>query len=277
MAIFAALSYSRTLPLIRLATAPEWAILSSHRHACNLYAADGTLVALVSEVHGNGPFHIVVPGARFDDFTPATPVKWQNQQIQFSNMTVTLQTAAPWSPQLARCTQSASHNFPNALARLATIRSLLYCGSTALTSCAQRGIQWMRQGVFQQNRALILQGTTLLAGLGPGLTPAGDDFLVGLLAAMWTGCKEGHALWQQSVCAEIAATAATQTTRLSGAWLTCAGRGDFGVQWHALIDALNSHDSRAVHHAGQTILNTGATSGADALCGFLVGALSGID
>ncbi len=45
---------------------------------------------------------------------------------------------------------------------------------------AAHAIKFLRQGIWQ-NRELFTTGIIKLVGLGPGLTPAGDDFLIGFL------------------------------------------------------------------------------------------------
>jgi hypothetical protein len=105
-----------------------------------------------------------------------------------------------------------------------------------------------------------------LAGLGPGLTPAGDDFILGAILAAWII----HPREIASVIAqEIANTAAPLTTSLSAAWLRSAGGGETGILWHQFFDALISSDPVRIHDAMDKILAVGETSGADAMAGFI--------
>jgi uncharacterized protein YukE len=264
-----ATTYSQTLDLPRLATRPSWSILSSHRHACNLLADDGTLVALVSEVHGNGPFHLVVPQARFETIAPATTVKWRAGQIELPHLTIDLHTARPWHPQLPHLTNPVTKAPLSPYKTVAIMRSPLYRGSAVVTNRAQQGIHGLRQGIAQGDDELLRQGVTALAGLGPGLTPAGDDFLIGLLVALTLGSSGERKL--EEYRATIATAAAQATTQLSATWLRHAAQGHFGEQWHKLVHALNRGLGPQIGQRVTTILKTGATSGADAFCGFLVG------
>ena len=108
-----------------------------------------------------------------------------------------------------------------------------------------------------------------MVGLGPGLTPAGDDFLLGFMVARTIQRNEQSSF--ESYGNEIAMRAAKASTRLSATWLSYAGQGCFGQQWHWLIDRLNGGAEGDIPQAIQAILSSGATSGADALCGFFVG------
>jgi len=95
-------------------------------------------------------------------------------------------------------------------------------------------------------------------GLGPGLTPAGDDVVAGALAALW------HArLLDRRVAAEIAECASTHTTALSAALLAAAARGEVIPEAAAVL---------AGHPAVAALLRVGATSG-HALCAGMAGAL----
>jgi len=107
--------------------------------------------------------------------------------------------------------------------------------------------------------------TSQLAGLGQGLTPAGDDFIMGAVLAAWII----HPPEVASVLAEeITKTAAPLTTSLSAAWLRSAGRGEAGILWHNFFDALILADPVRVQESMDKILAVGETSGADALMGF---------
>jgi hypothetical protein len=104
-----------------------------------------------------------------------------------------------------------------------------------------------------------------LAGLGQGLTPTGDDFILGAILATWII----HPIEVARVLAEgIANTAAPLTTSLSAAYLKSAGRGEAGILWHNFFDALSAVDSSAIQLQITKLLSIGETSGADALAGF---------
>ncbi len=105
-----------------------------------------------------------------------------------------------------------------------------------------------------------------LAGLGPGLTPAGDDFILGAILAARIIHPEELA---NILTKELAEAAAPLTTSLSAAWLRAAGRGEAGVMWHNFFAALSSGDQMAVQNAAVRLLAIGHTSGADTLAGFL--------
>ena len=68
--------------------------------------------------------------------------------------------------------------------------------------------------------------TRKLAGLGAGLTPAGDDFILGAVLAAWIIHPQEEA---RVLAEELTKTAAVLTTSLSATWLRSAGKGQTGV------------------------------------------------
>jgi len=273
MDILHATSYSSALDFAHLANCAMWSIRGHHRHACNLLSTDGTWIALVNEMHGNGPFHIVIPSTRFDTLPNQAEVEWQTRTLRVGPITVALDRASAWNPHLP--TIARQDSLRPLIPHLAQLRlsSPLFGGAPALIKRAQQGIECLQRGFSQQSIQLIAKGSNLLAGLGPGLTPSGDDFLVGLMAALIVA--PNHAASAHRNCQIIAASAMCRTTRLSAAWLYHASQGRFGEQWHRLIDAINSGynsgGTLAIDQAFSAIAVTGATSGVDALGGFHCG------
>ena len=84
------------------------------------------------------------------------------------------------------------------------------------------------------DRQEITAGAAAPAGLGPGLTPAGDGFLLGLMAALrtWPQFLAGRGLSAEEACQTIYGAAAGRTNLLSMALLQSAREGMFGEAWH---------------------------------------------
>ena len=107
-----------------------------------------------------------------------------------------------------------------------------------------------------------LTAARALLGLGPGLTPSGDDCLVGWLAGVWTVGADGREL-VTVIGRELPALAAARTGRLSQAFLEAAVTGQAGEPLHRF--AVAPTESRLAD-----LLALGATSGADLLAGYLL-------
>lgn len=105
-----------------------------------------------------------------------------------------------------------------------------------------------------------------LIGLGPGLTPSGDDLLVGIEAAL-------HALAQPSAGFLALAMGGVdgRTTELAATLLRHAAAGEFAERLHTLLAALLGSDDETVPAAIDRAVAWGATSGTDCLIGVLIG------
>jgi len=125
----------------------------------------------------------------------------------------------------------------------------------------RQAVQALRAG-WDGNLSQLAWGAARLAGLGPGLTPAGDDFLVGVMLWAWLANPDPAAF-----CRVVAETAAPRTTTLSAAWLRAAAQGQCSAAWHQLLAVLSNKEP--LEPAVQNVLAHGATSGADTLAGFL--------
>jgi hypothetical protein len=119
---------------------------------------------------------------------------------------------------------------------------------------------------------LARQSAEELTGLGPGLTPSGDDVLAGALTAIALLAPARAAVIGEAI------TEATRgrTTRISAAYLEAAAAGEAGEAWHGLADVLrsSSQDPAATPDlaaAVRRIMSFGETSGSDMLTGFALG------
>jgi hypothetical protein len=99
-----------------------------------------------------------------------------------------------------------------------------------------------------------------LIGLGPGLTPSGDDFLTGALAALAAvGQTNMRAALGRAVVAD-----AGRTSPVSASLLRAAAAGPVGENLHTMVAAIIAGDADGAIGAATRI---GHTSGWDALAG----------
>jgi hypothetical protein len=124
------------------------------------------------------------------------------------------------------------------------------------------------EGLEQDDDGRVQAGAAGLAGLGIGFTPAGDDFLMGTLFALWATRGEDVA---GRLGDAILRPAIDRTSRVSLAWLASAARGEASEPWHDLCDAMTRGWSEATTAAVRQILVTGHSSGEDAMVAFVRG------
>ena len=115
-----------------------------------------------------------------------------------------------------------------------------------------------------------------LIGWGEGLTPAGDDFLIGLVAGLDAlvqddaGRRRFHGALAAMLCSR-----AQRTTPIAAHYLRLAAAGHYTEPLVRLRTALLcEEDGDAVEAALRSALAVGATSGADTVGGLLAGLLA---
>jgi hypothetical protein len=106
-----------------------------------------------------------------------------------------------------------------------------------------------------------------LLGVGPGLTPAGDDVLAGLLVGLWSFSQRAEPL-RLAVLASLA-----RTTDLSAALLRCAARGESIPQVNQLLRTMSgSAQQGQLDRALDDLVRVGHTSGTALAIGILAAA-----
>lgn len=260
---------------------------SAFAEAVNLVTPQGAIFALVSPRVGNGPLNALVSHPQaLAAVQPGAQMRGDGQWLALDERwRLALAPAAQWNPipdytRLARGPQAVRRNLaalPGFLAQhappasLAAPRPASGWPAAALVQAQARQLaasllHSYRQGDLDQIAACAGR----LAGLGPGLTPAGDDWLAGWLVGLHAAAalaKGNPPLPPEAVGQAVLASA--RTTRLSLAFLQAAADGAAAEPWHALLATLPAAAPGPLQKAAAAIIRTGATSGADMLAGFL--------
>ena len=119
-----------------------------------------------------------------------------------------------------------------------------------------------------------MEAAERIVGLGPGLTPSGDDILCGLLVSLrlvGDAVRHGRrAVWLADwLGAAVTADAGTRTTALAATLLHCAAAGGAGAEVAAVLRGVAGHEPPAL--PVRRLLAVGHTSGADLAQGVLAG------
>lgn len=253
--------------------ARDWLAVSHHPHilhifdrACNLINENGEILSIVTPEIGNGPFNLVVKTDILftGPLSIESAVSISSDHIVLGNLNIPTEKAKLWNAQPDwDLLHSERDKIRGQLMKLPITNyspSILQFSNSLASALANADLP---SSLFAAKQ---------LAGLGQGLTPSGDDFLMGALHAAWI--IHPHEI-VSDIAQKIAETAAPLTTSLSAAWLRSAGRGEAGELWHQFFDALVSGDEIRINESVENILAVGETSGADALAGF-VGVFCGI-
>lgn len=235
-------------------------ILHIFDYVCNLIDERGELLSIVTPGIGNGPFNLVIEGeiCFSEHLSLQSLITNSPGHLYLGNLNINTADAKHWNPRPdwgrlhARrddiLNQLLSLSVPN-------YRELI---PDSLVSNLTSSL-WKAD--ISSAKAVVSQ----LAGLGQGLTPSGDDFIMGAIYATLILHPPEVA---DLLAEEITDVAAPLTTSLSAAWLRAVGRGEAGALWHEFFDALTSANVVAIQGARKRLLAVGHTSGIDALTGF---------
>lgn len=194
-----------------------------------------------------GPLSLTVSGLTFDAIEPRAPVRRDKAQLLVGGERISLE----------RVRERRSVGFR---ARAHGIQPALAAARAAVPSPPAS----LSPGLAALERDDPLAAIPLLAGLGEGLTPAGDDVLA------------GYAAWRQAdgLALELAATAGARRrcSPLGLAYLRCAERGELPDLAERALAALRAGESAATARATQALAGWGSSSGAAYVWGFGAGA-----
>ena len=261
-----------TLPE-RLAQAPTLRVHSVFRHACNLVDRRGRWLSLQTRTMPLAPCGIVVDTDAFDAlFEPGQVVRQLDpMQLQTPRLTLDLAGAEHCDTRLAAVPGATgwkilAARLPPFLNRNPPAQGL-WQALNATPSAENRRLKGALDGLSRwladpaDDPAAPAEAAQALLGYGAGLTPSGDDFLVGLLATLAARnnvCPDPrHNALRDAILPRLA-----RTTDFGAALLACACDGHFDESLRALmsvpVDLPQALAKVAAH---------GHSSGHDSLCG----------
>jgi hypothetical protein len=284
-----AVSISRAIGSLVLRSVFEARVLASFARACDLVTAEGDLLALVHPSVGNGPLNIVLDSPlAFEQWPKGTVVIGDGCSLAVEphamqgGLRIELLDSSLWNPEpdweTLRTSLLLQRNLDHLLVYLrsnAPKHSLaqMLDGSNAKNpeswkAVAMMGVAGLVSACRKGELAAVQSSAAMLCGLGPGLTPSGDDWLAGWLVGM---CLSSRAADRKAVGQVILSAAQERTNTISLAFLQSAALGHVAESWHQLLSALAWGNVREVKRAAARAMAYGATSGADMMAGFLQG------
>jgi hypothetical protein len=259
-------------------------VLHVFKDACNLIAEDGEILSLVMPTIGDGPFNIILEPFKFSDhISVESAVNFDKGQIRIGALEVALTHAQVWEPRFDwesfRGRQDTLSLFAGALgevlvevAPVDSFVQLIHSGESSereiealIFLSAQEPARFLVQGLLRGDEELCRTSARKLAGLGVGLTPDGDDFMMGSVLATWA-YRAGEGV--EKAASWVSLEAGSRTTPLAAAWLRTASRGECSARWHELLQAILIENEENIRSAARAIIQQGHTSGASALVGF---------
>jgi Protein of unknown function (DUF2877) len=248
------------------------------------FRAGDTFICIGAPVIGNGPLTLIADSSCLPTnlgLHPGRPAFISDQFIAIGDsIAFTLDRCEPWcpSPWPAPPSPARLTDICAALVRVAAVEAPEdgfgeifrlpepTTHRTALASLARGPIarfeSWLSDALrTDRSPAIAAAPIHGLIGLGPGLTPSGDDFLMGALAVL-------DALAERKIHAALARAIAdiapTSTSPLSHCFLRAAAAGHIGEHLHGAVVSIMSGNFDAAIAA---VRNIGHSSGWDMLAG----------
>lgn len=262
-------------------------VQSSFDHALNI-DFDGELLALLSARVGRAPGALLVDAASLPRVPGATPVYIGGGVVRLGAGTAALAVdargCAMYSSRVSPLEAVAPDLSQTVIVARASLDRVSRPGSFRASpvddpvEAAVRRRLLSHGSEYQDAVAALLANAATahleprqldpsvagLVGLGFGLTPSGDDYLVGSLAVLHhlhEGAKAAHAVGHQ------VAGLLDQTTAVSSAYLKAAIDGRFQEALTIACRASLTADTDGISRSFADVARHGATSGTDALHG----------
>jgi hypothetical protein len=230
---------------------------------------------------GSGPLHVLCEEWPVATFAVGQDVAAVNGVIHVDGVSLARFADAPvWTPEPAPAWTlaqlRAGVRFAGSLWSTTADEGLAALGrmqspqsSSALIAAAVPGVRVVEQIAAGDGAGLTSADRTALAGLvglGPGLTPSGDDILIGaLLALAALGRRDARdVLW--GMCSGVL----DRTGDISRAHLEAAARGYGAAVLHDAIHILMRGDTEKIEPALAAVAAVGHTSGRDGMAGALI-------
>jgi hypothetical protein len=272
---------------IARAGADELRIHGVYRSVVNIATADGILTVAAPDGGGlpNGILVDLGDDWRAIGLCPGMVACASEVDIRVPDIGLEIQFgAAPrWSPRFRSSGTAAGMTLGRWARRSAATRTIAQGRATAAGFGGLLGAEITHDpvGILEDARPIVAGLTrslevgdrigaaawaARLIGLGPGLTPSGDDVLVGIEAAL-------HAVAHPSAgfLALALSDVEERTTVVAATFLRHAAAGEFAERVHTLLAALLGSDDEAIPAAIDRAVAWGASSGMDCLLGVLIG------
>lgn len=226
-------------------------VLASFRRALYVTASTTTF-ALVEPKVPAGPLHAVLD--RTPPRAPAgTPVALCDGTLLVGSTRIRMEGMRGWQGRLPPPGSLWGCEVPETMREAASRSALL---AAPWRSRAEPAWKLIAAGD-------LTGAGSVLGGLGPGLTPAGDDALAGLLLVV--GALGGSHAQHTS----DAALGRVDTGTISMAFLRWAARGQALAPQHTVLQALAEEKPAAIAGPLTRIVRVGGSSGADLLLGMV--------
>jgi hypothetical protein len=243
--------------------------------------ADGELFAVGLPRHGNSCSTAQVEPTAFERLgrgsdLAETTVRCEGLSLRFTGADVAFDFARAerWQPR-DRASVAIEADWGT---NRGVVDSALFCGSRPeavpvsvvdgrwlLQQLPAQPIEGLAAGIRSRDAGRILRAAEPLMGTGSGLTPCGDDYLIGAMAALVL--VEGNPDWVRWSVEGLVRRSVTRTNRFSAAFFRQIAHGSVFELLAEFIAAFAGTNREALARATAALAGFGATSGTFAALG----------
>ena len=249
----------------------------------NLIADGGEIISLVNPAIGNGPFNIVVPALPLNaHITPDEECDLNPGFASVGGLSVRLsqpdiqiwEPRFPWSsiaptPDEIKFVIAWLNEFLATWEPSQQVQTPIGESKSSLSYNIQDQLETESKhlflGIAHHDLDRIKLSAARLVGMGQGITPDGDDLMLGALLATW---MTEPSTFSTELGEVILEAVADRTTAISMAWLMAAARGECTEHWHSILNAIRTMSQEDFLQGALQIYRQGHSSGWSALRGF---------
>ena len=255
-------------------------------HVINIELSNGTLYTLACRSCDNAPNTAIVDVGEFPDNWFIQGERGVNipgeHTLNFSSVSVSFFRSMTWECVLPVWPSGEFHLETKIALLEKTVdqqRSLVFGSKNnsdktakfilyALTLLYQK-VDQLSDALREEKMNTATDCAVSMIGLGPGLTPSGDDFLVGFFAVL--NIKNSPACRFHGLCGAVLDQAEDLTNKISLSAMKTAAHGQVRQSLVDLFNALFDNRSDLDEAVLSRVLDIGSTSGADMMMGILYG------
>ncbi|WP_391117613.1 DUF2877 domain-containing protein [Psychrobacillus sp. L3] len=245
---------------------------------------DGELYTIACNEIDNGPNTLIIDLASFEDMNinAYDEVYSDNNIISIGNkMSITIDRTKSWESILPTYPTNTDVLKKNIKIMKQYIEIHGKSGGIKSKSVNESPFEQEMSKMIQERKGLLtdelvkkqlhhaVPHAVSLLGLGPGLTPSGDDFLVGLFTSFHL--KNSSFVNYQWFFEEIERAARTATNEISYIAIKKASVGKIRESIIVLVNALLEENEEQLILSLKKVLNIGSSSGTDIALGILTG------
>ena len=268
---------------------PEGFSFERHQVGERVTCQDGNLCldSLIIKLHGARRWKCNLSTLEVDTTNPAVAIAW-NCVWDALNKRQKLSKAEVVADNICHCEEWRESRHDKAISssllaqKLHENRGLLRNvrlqrhHSTAWTNVSHKAgvaIRGLVRATRRYDSALAISAVDALVGLGTGLTPCGDDLLVGYMAGLWCAMQDkSERVRFVSDLGKAIIHLSQQTNDISHTYLYHAVHGQVSSQLANLAEAIcRGENPNCLLNIAEAAMQVGHTSGMDAVTGLLVG------